>query len=173
MLTLAQAVQEGPWQLPPRVRAEAAQQEARGHAMLRDDLEIIGPKLDEARALLAQDKQGSGLAAHYDEALFMLQVAICHCESGQPAHAIELYDIWLSRRTFSRRDYGYFLSLKGQAYAVAQEPDEASKAGVHALTLARSTNSARTIQEVSRLLSMLQRWQERESVRELRETVLA
>jgi hypothetical protein len=34
VLTLAQAAQNGPWRLPPKVRAEVAQQEARGLAML-------------------------------------------------------------------------------------------------------------------------------------------
>src|SRR6266545_3901363 len=37
MLTLAEAALRGPWRLPARVRAEAAQQQARAHAMLGDN----------------------------------------------------------------------------------------------------------------------------------------
>ncbi|WP_345470347.1 XRE family transcriptional regulator [Actinoallomurus oryzae] len=176
MLTLAQAVQEGPWCLPAQVRAEAAQQEARGHAMLSGDLALVEPKLDQARALLAEespDKGSTPIAAHYDEALFALQVAICYCEAGQPDQALDLYETWLSEDTFSRRDYGYFLSLKSEAFATAEAPDEASSAALKALTLARETSSARTHQEVLRVAGQLQPWHDRAQVRELRAAVLA
>jgi hypothetical protein len=52
-------------------------------------------------------------------------------------------------------------------------PDEASRAALQALTLARETASARTFQEVLRLVGQLQPWRDREPVRELREAVLA
>jgi tetratricopeptide (TPR) repeat protein len=176
MLTLAQAAQEGPWQLPVRVRAEAAQQEARGHAMLGGDLALVEPKLDQARALLAKDTADTGstpIAAHYDEALFALQVAICYCEAGRSDQALALYDTWLTVDTFSRRDYGYFLALKSEAFVAAEEPDEASVTGLQALSLARETNSARTYQEVLRVVGQLQQWRDRAGVRELRAAVLA
>lgn len=177
MLTLAEAAQEGPWRLPARVRAEAAQQQARGHAMLDGNLALIESKLSEARSLLAQDRAGSDgqttrVAAHYDGALFGLQVAICYCEAKQPERALELYDRWLSPETFSRRDYAYFLSLKGSAYAVANEPDKAAIAGLQAFPLARETESVRTVQELIRLAVQLEKWRDQESVHELRKSVL-
>lgn len=177
MLTLAEAAQEGPWRLPPRVRAEAAQQQARGHAMLDGDLALVESKLCEAQSFLAQERasadgQVMGVAAHYDEALFGLQVAICYCEAEQPERALELYDRWLSPTTFSHRDYAYFLSLKGAAHAVAEEPDAAAKAGLEAFPLARETGSMRTVQEIMRLAVRLDRWCDRESVHELRKAVL-
>jgi tetratricopeptide (TPR) repeat protein len=177
MLTLAEAVQEGPWKLPARVRAEAAQQEARGHAMLSGHIGLVERKLAEARALLAQDEsppahRGAELAAHYDNALFGLQVAICYCEAKRPVQAIKLYDKWLSADTFSRRDFGYFLALKGGAYASAGRPDEASYAGIEALNLAQETGSARTLQEITRLALRLRPWNDRGSVRELCTSVL-
>jgi tetratricopeptide (TPR) repeat protein len=127
--------------------------------------------------LLAQDRAGSDgqtteVAAHYDEALFGLQVAICYCEAKQPERALELYERWLSPETFSRRDYAYFLSLKGSAYAVANEPDKAAIAGLQAFPLARETESVRTVQELVRLAVQLEKWRDRESVRELRRSVL-
>lgn len=175
MLTLAQAAQEGPWRLPARVRAEAAQQEARGHAMLSSDLALVEPKLDQARTLLAEDKTENNvpIAAHYDEALFALQVAICYCEACRPDEALALYETWLTEDTFSRRDYGYFLSLKSEAFATAEAPDEAAATGLQALSLARETNSARTHQEVLRVVGQLQPWRDRAQVRELRAAVLA
>jgi transcriptional regulator with XRE-family HTH domain len=175
MLTLAEAAQEGPWRLPARVQAEAAQQQARGHAMLDGNLALVEPKLDEARSLLAQDRATTNsqadIAAHYDEALFGIQVAICYYEAKQPERALELYDRWLSPDMFSHRDYGYFLSLKGAALATANQPDAAARAGMDALSFARETESARTVQEVTRLATQLGEWKDRESVRDLRQVL--
>jgi transcriptional regulator with XRE-family HTH domain len=177
MLTLAEAAQEGPWRLPAHVRAEAAQQQARGHAMLNGNLALIESKLSEARSLLAQDRAGADgrakeVAPHYDEALFGLQMAICYCEARQPERALELYDRWLSPEMFSRRDYAYFLSLKGSAYAVAGEPDNAAIAGLQAFPLARETESVRTVRELIRLAVQLEDCRDHESVQELRRSVL-
>jgi transcriptional regulator with XRE-family HTH domain len=177
MLTLAEAVQEGPWRLPPRVRAEAAQQQARGHAMLNGNLTLMESKLSEAQSLLDQDRATADshtteVAAHYDEALFGLQVAICYCEAGRPDRSLELYDRWLSPETFSRRDYAYFLALKGEAHAIAQEPDYAATAGLEAFAVARETESVRTVQEITRLAVQLGQWSDRESVHDLRKSVL-
>jgi transcriptional regulator with XRE-family HTH domain len=177
MLTLAEAAQEGPWRLPARVRAEAAQQQARGHAMLNGNLALVESKLSEARSLLDQDMINADastteVAAHYDEALFGLQVAICYCEAGQPERSLELYDCWLSPETFSRRDYAYFLALKGEAHAIAEEPDNAATAGLEAFSVARETESVRTVHEVTRLAVQLEQWRDRESVHDLRKSVL-
>ena len=177
MLTLAEAAHEGPWRLPARVRAEAAQQQARGHAMLNGNLALVESKLSEARSLLDQDKAKADsptreVAAHYDEALFGLQVAICYCEANQPERSLELYGRWLSMETFSRRDYAYFLALKGEAHAAAGEPDDAATAGLEAFSLARETESVRTVHEVTRLAVQLEQWRDRESVHDLRKSVL-
>ncbi|MGI8335717.1 helix-turn-helix domain-containing protein [Actinomadura scrupuli] len=174
MLTLAQAAQQGPWQLPARVRAEAVQQEARGHAMLTGDWALVEPKLDEARTLLETSTPGvDGPGTHYGEALFTIQTAICFGEAGKPQQAVALYDQALSGNTFSRRDRGYFLSLQGKAYAAAHSPDDAARAGLDALALARETDSARTMQELARLVRALRPWQAHSRVRSLRDAVLA
>lgn len=173
MLTLAEATQEGPWQLPLRVRAEAVQQVARGQAMLSKDIRQVQDKLNVACEMLAKDTEISGIAAHYNEPLFGLQAAICYCEAGHPSRALELYDRWLSTTAFSQRDYGYFLSLKSATFAAARQPDQAAITGLKALALARETSSARTHGEILRLIAQLQPWQQRESVRELRRAVLA
>lgn len=177
MLALAQAVQEGPWQLPPRVRAEAAQQEARGHAMLGEDLAVVERKLDEARRLLtatpSDEADGSSLSAHYDQTLLSMQTAICYAEAGKPTAAVELYRQELRARAFSRRDYGYFLSLMANAVAASGEPDEAAQLGVDALGVAAETDSRRTVHELRRLTSRLEPWSRRIAVRELQEALAA
>jgi tetratricopeptide (TPR) repeat protein len=178
MLTMAQAAQEGLWRLPPHILAEAAQQEARGLAMVGRPLDLVEHRLDRARALLGRhDPAGldpdAWLSTHYDQAVFNLQLAICYYEAGQSGRALEIHDAWLTPATFSARDYGYFLALKGLAYAVAEEPDEAAAAGLRALALARETNSARTHQEVLRLAGRLRLWRDRAGVGELCGALLA
>jgi transcriptional regulator with XRE-family HTH domain len=178
MLTLAQAVQEGPWLLPHRVRAEAAQQEARGEAMLGGAPEQIERKLDEARQLLAKDdpdeeREGGDLARHYGPVLLAVQTAICHKEAGRPAAAVRLYEQQLSEGTFSRRDHGYFSALMADALALSGEPDEAARVGLQALAVASTTGSARTLRELHQLVNDLGPWTRRQPVAELREAVLA
>lgn len=177
MLTLAQAVQDGPWQLPRRVRAEAAQQEARGHATLDNNFDLVERKLYEAGELLAEDEPhneetaGAQLGTHYDAPLLGVQTAICYCEANQPQRSVELYQKWLSEKVFSRRDYGYFLSLMGGTLTVAGEPDEASKVGLQAVCIAGATDSTRTLRELVRLVDRLARWSDRSSVRQFRDAL--
>jgi transcriptional regulator with XRE-family HTH domain len=177
MLTLAQAAQDGPWKLPPKVRAEAAQQEARGHAMLGADLAVVERKLDEARALLEDAaetaNEASKLSSHYDESLLAMQTAICFTEAGKPLRAVDIYRQELSARAFSRRDYGYFQSLMASTLAAAGEPDEAAQLGMGALEVAASTDSRRTVQELRRLTGRLEPWANRAMVRELHDALAA
>jgi tetratricopeptide (TPR) repeat protein len=174
MLTLAQAAQDGPWQLSARVRAEIAQQEARGHAMLDGNLLKAERKLDMARGLLADVESlpgGSDIAPHYNEALFAAQTAICYCVAGQPERALQTYDAWLSPEAFPPRDYGHLLALKSEAYALAGDADSAARSALESLRIAKETNSARTIYEVLRVAQRLRPRLGREPVRRLLEAV--
>ncbi|MGH2707908.1 MAG: helix-turn-helix domain-containing protein [Actinomycetota bacterium] len=179
MLSLAQAVQQGSWRIPIRVRAEAVQQEARGHAMLGDGLQVMERKLDEARELLATEGSQDGLedeaqlSSHYGPPLFAMQTAICYCEAGRPGRAVEIYRDQLIDEAFSRRDYGYFLSLMANALAAAGEPGEASGIGIKALSIALATNSTRTVREVSRVGARLEPWRHHPPVRELHDALTA
>ena len=172
MLTLAQAVQDGPWLLPARVRAEAAQQEARGYAMIDGDIDTAVGKLDEARELLTSDSsdgrssRDAELAAHYDRSLLAVQTAICHCEAGQPDQAVDIYREALDPSVFSPRDHAYFLSLMGLALAATDRPDEAVSAGMRALPIAVAASSLRTVRELQRLRGRLRIWTDRPAVRE-------
>ena len=130
MLTLAQAVQNGPWRIPAKIRAEAVQQEARGHAKLGSDPDVVESKLDEARQLFSEDPAAAEPGPHYVAPLLAVQTAICYTEAGAPSRALDVYQTHLSREAFSKRDYGYFLSLKGAAYAAVRAPDDAAAVGL-------------------------------------------
>ncbi len=172
MLTLAEAAQDGPWRLPARVRAEAAQQQARAHAML-GRLDDADAHLDAARQLLAaqDDDARPDLSAHYDAAVLGLQTAICDCESGRPERAVRTYERQLSTQEFSRRDRSYFTALKAIALARTREPDDAATAGMNSLRTAAETLSTRTLRELKQLDGHLRRWPNRPRVREFHEQI--
>jgi tetratricopeptide (TPR) repeat protein len=175
MLTLAQAAQAGPWTLSPLVRAEAAQQEARGLAMTGEPRDAVERKLDEAWGLFesasVRDREPDQLGRHYSGDLLNLQSAICQCEAGEALRAVELYAVLLADDRFTYRDRGYFLSLMAAALALAGEPDSATQSGQDALEVAQQTNSHRTTQELVRVCGLLEPWRSRPAVRELRAAV--
>ncbi len=175
MLTLSQAVQDGPWTLPASVRAEAAQQEARGHALTTRDLAAVERKLNEARDLLAASAHDHGeqeMSQHYSPALLMLQTALCYTAAGQPGRALAIFQRELRPAAFSLRDYGYFRALMAGVLADLGEPDEAANVGAQALGIARITGSLRTWTEVSRTVHALTPWVARPSVRDLKDATV-
>ncbi|MFJ2174119.1 XRE family transcriptional regulator [Streptomyces sp. NPDC087851] len=177
MLELAQAAQQGSWELPGYVRAEAAQQEARAHAMLGRDIGLVERKLDESHELMGNPHRFEArpevarLGCHYSADLLAMQTAICYCEAGRPQRAIAIYKEKLAEGVFSRRDHGYFLSLMGGTLALAGEPDEAARIGFDALEIAVETSSARTAHELRRLTERLNPWKNRTLARELRDAL--
>lgn len=174
MLTLAQAAQNGPWELPSRLRAEAVQQEARADAMLGASTDAVERKLDRARSLLlAADPINSdtALGAHYNETILTMQAAICYTEAGNPRRSVDLYADALREDVFSPRDYGFFLSWMATSLAVAGEPDHPAKTGIASAMRATNADSRRTKQELQRVLVALQPWQHRPAVKELREAM--
>jgi hypothetical protein len=175
MLMLARATEDRAWRLPARVRAEAAQQSARGHAMMGDSLELVRRQLDKAHALLIDDDEsGPGqVSPHYRGALLQVQTAMCYQVAGRPEAAAAIYREHLTSESFSRRDYGYFASLGASASALANEPDEAARLAMTAHRIATATHSVRTASEVVRVVHQLDRWSSRPAVRELRTAVLS
>lgn len=173
MLTLAQAAHDGPWRLPPLVRAEVIQQEARGLAMTGESSAVVDSKLNEAwEVFTAAEATASELGCHYDRALLAMQTAICYCETGRPGQAAQMYREHLDDGRISRRDQGYFFSLTASAWAQAAEPDNAALVGQEALTIAVETYSLRTIRELKRVCVLLRPWRSQPAVHDLREAVL-
>jgi transcriptional regulator with XRE-family HTH domain len=177
MLTLAQSAQAGHWSLSPLVQAEAAQQEARGLAMVGESPQLVNKKLSKAWELFTsagdRHREPDQLGRHYSEDLLTMQSAICYCEAGEPLKAVEAYRGLLSQERFSYRDRGYFLSLMASALAVAREANSAVETGYHAMRVARQTKSQRTIKELERVCRLLEPWRGQSSVQELRSAVLA
>ncbi|MGH3885016.1 MAG: hypothetical protein ACRDSZ_00335 [Pseudonocardiaceae bacterium] len=175
VLTLAQAAQYGPWQLPRPIRAEVTQQEARGLAMVGEPISLIEQKLDQARQLLADttldDAQPGQLGASFNEGALTLRTASCYIEAGKPLQAAALYGHVLSAGGLSRRDRGYFLARRTSSLALAGEPDEAASAGLEAAQLASSITSQRTKRELMRALAALTPWRNRPGPRALREAL--
>ncbi|WP_205752408.1 helix-turn-helix domain-containing protein [Cryptosporangium phraense] len=160
MLTLSRAVQEGPWHVPDRVRAEAAQQEARAQAMLGARLPAVQAKLHEAEDLLSADAPDD-LGAGYGYPLFALQTALCYSEAGEPERALEAHARWQAHHGFSRRDRAYSLTLLGTSLARAGRPEEAARVGLAAYDVATDLSSSRIRHELRRLAGVLRRGSER------------
>ncbi|MEU7529281.1 helix-turn-helix transcriptional regulator [Saccharothrix sp. NPDC042600] len=173
VLTLAQAAQDGPWRLPPKVRAEVTQQEARGLAMLGEPMAAVEAKLEEAQRHFAShtDDDGSRLGTHYSASSLTLQTASCYIEAGKPQQAAALYEDVLQTSTLSQRDQGYFLARRASALALSGEPDDAAAVGLRSIHLADITSSTRTRRELGRAVSTLRPWSTRPKPRELREAL--
>jgi transcriptional regulator with XRE-family HTH domain len=172
MLTLAQAAQDAIW---GSRRRYALRRPSRRHERTPCSAAIPGlmhRKLDEARQLMAAAADSSagqcaGMGANPH--LLAMQTAICCNEAGWHERAVELYAGQLTETAFSRRDYGYFRALMGQALAAASQPREACRAGMDALAISRGTGSARTTRELQRLAVLLRPWPHLSGVRELQD----
>jgi hypothetical protein len=175
VLTLAQAAQNGPWQLPSRVRAEVTQQEARGLAMLGEPFSVIERKIDDARRLVdaadSGDERYAHLGTYYDEGTHLLRTASCYIEAGKPAKAATLYGDVLAAGTLSRRDEGYFRARRAAALALSGEPDDAATEGLAAMQLVTELRSGRTRRELVRVVETLRPWHNRPGPRALREAL--
>lgn len=173
-LTLAQAAQDGPWQLPVRMRAEVAQQEALGLAMTGEPAKMVITRLDDARGLLEQaaDDEGSSLGASLSDTTMNLRVSVCYIEVGWPARAAELLAGVLATGTLSRRDAGFVRARHSVALALCGEPDEAARVGLASLDAARATSSQRTRRLLGEVAARLAPYGDRPAVQTFREAVL-
>ncbi len=174
---LADAAQRGPWQLPPKVRAEVTQQVAMGLAMLGEPMDAIERKLDDARALLAalrpDNEQPGLLGAYFNEGTLLLRSASCYTEAGKPARAAALFDEVITSGVLSRRDEGYFRARRAAALALSGEPDEAATVGLESARVAKAISSERTIRVLKKVVRTLTPWSRRPVVRALREALPA
>jgi hypothetical protein len=173
VLTLAQAAQHGPWNLPGRVRAEVTQQEALGMAMLGEPMSAVEHKLDHARQLLsntASDNE-STLGAYFTDTTLLLRNASSYSEAGRPARAAALFGEILAERNLSRRDRGYFQARRAIALALSGEPDEAATTGLDSLPIATATSSQRTVRVLGEVARTLRPWHSRPAVRTFREAI--
>jgi hypothetical protein len=99
--------------------------------------------------------------------------ALCYVEAGKPGKAADLYGTVLAGNGLTRRDEGFFRTLRSYACALSGEPDDAAQEGLSALSIATSTNSERTAHELQRTVKVLTPWSGRPGPRQLREALRA
>lgn len=172
--SLAEAAVDGPWQLPPCVQAEAAQQQALGLALLGRPTADVDATLRHAWELLEQQPSGTGaedLGAVLTADTLVLRSAVCWTEAGEGRRAADLFEQVLSAGVLSRRDAGYFTARQAAAYARIGDSDTAAALAVRAVTVAKPVGSHRTMRVATDVATALQPWRERPAVRELHEAI--
>jgi transcriptional regulator with XRE-family HTH domain len=171
VVTLAEAAQRGPWQLPLTIRAEVTQQAALGLAMIGEPMSKVQSLMDEARQLLARaepEAEPEGPAGGYFTAdTLRLRQAACYTEAGKPARAAAIFADVINSGTLSRRDAGFFRARRAAALALSGEPDEAARVGLQAVPMARETNSERTLRLLTEVTRTLTPWSSRPGPRTL------
>ncbi|MBF6174344.1 XRE family transcriptional regulator [Nocardia blacklockiae] len=174
LLTLAQAAEEGPWQLPIRVQAEVTQQEALGLAMTGEPAEKVERTLERAQQLLinANSAGDNEFVSYFDQNTLLVRSACCYTEAGKPQIASRLFDQVLTGGGLSRRDTGFFGARRAKALALSGEPDEAASVAVQSVGVARETRSARTLHVVADVARTLDPWSHRPKVRQLRDLLM-
>jgi transcriptional regulator with XRE-family HTH domain len=166
---LARAAQRKPGHLPARVQAVAVLQEARGLALIGDEV-ACQQTLDDALELasIGQDSSEGGPGRYCTVAFVELQRATCLMELGQARPAIESFERGLaSLPTIHRRDRGVYLGRLALAYAIDGDPEAASAMGLQAAQVAYATGSARIGTELHRLRSCLTPWRDHPAVASL------
>ena len=87
------------------------------------------------------------------------QAATCYRDIGRTEQAITIFQRKIDQLPHGHdRDRGYRMAKLAVAYARAHQAQPAAALGLHALTLARQTGSARTENELQPLTSRLSSW---------------
>lgn len=170
---LAQAAQQVHADLPGRIRAAAAQQEAHGHALAGDEL-ACHRKLDEALELAAGEQTVDGPARYCIPEFIEIQRATCWLALREPGRAVSLFEQGLAGLpSVHRRDRGVYLARLAGAHADSDDVDAATQRAREALEVVATTGSHRIVAELANLRPTLERWQDRPDVAELSSAVMA
>ncbi|MGH3719550.1 MAG: helix-turn-helix domain-containing protein [Pseudonocardiaceae bacterium] len=170
---LAAAAQDVPGGSAPRIRALAAQQEARGWAVLGDS-DRCQHRLDTAAELLhthsgETDPTGPVYLAHYDLDTLEEQAATCYRDVGRPEDAIPILERRIAALPATlHRDRGHRLAKLANAVIATRqpEPDRAAHLGLTCLDLTRHTGSARIKKELHTLhKALLAKWPDQPGTR--------
>jgi hypothetical protein len=178
---LAAAAQEVPGGTEPRIGALAAQQEARGWAMI-GDVDQCRRRLDTAAELLRVDSgetdpAGPVYLQHYDLDILEEQAATCYRNVGRPQDAIPIFERKIAALpTDLYRDRGHQMAKLANAVIATQqpEPDRAARLGLACLDLARHTGSARISKELHTLdVALMARWPDQPDTRAFHDALAA
>ncbi|MFC5720219.1 hypothetical protein ACFP1Z_08590 [Streptomyces gamaensis] len=155
---LAKAAQRLPG-LTPQLTALAAQQEAQGYALMRNERAAFA-RFDEA-CELAAEAATAGTDATVDTSYctptyIEIQRANCWIDLGQPQRAIKLFEGQLAALPqVYRNDRSVYLARLARAYVTAGEPESGADAAIKALAIVRHTGSARTFSELASVAGSL------------------
>jgi tetratricopeptide (TPR) repeat protein len=177
MIGLAQAAQDGK-AISAGVRALAAQQEARGHALAGDG-DDADRKLDEAASLIGQAARHSEdeppWIYFYSPDYLELQRGLAYLYLGRYAQAVESLSAGLAQMPPEVRQsewIAWYLVRLAAAHAHAGDPEQACFVTAQAAQIARQTGSSRLRAQLSRLQAQLAvRWPGLPAIGELGELV--
>jgi hypothetical protein len=174
LLGLAQAARHDRWGLPCRVKAEVAQQEALGQAMLGASFKSVQSLLDTSRELLesSPNAQSNELGSYFNHDTLRIRDAITLTEAGKPSLAADVFAGVLAGGRLSHRDTGFFNARRAGALALSGEPDEAARVGALAADVAAEVKSQRTVHVLGEVLHSLSPWRTRPAVRSFRDALV-
>lgn len=174
VIELATAAQDAPGDIDPKIIALAAQQEARGWAMI-SDADRCNRKLDTAAQLLSAHPNGGEPTTtvyiqYYDLGILEDQSATCYRGIGRAEDAIAIFErrIADSLDANLHRDRGYQMAKLANTVLATKQPDpeRAAQLGLACLDLARQTGSARIGKELGTLdTTLTARWPDQPDVR--------
>lgn len=178
---LAAVAQDIPSGIEPRISALAAQQEARGWAMI-GDADHCRRQLDAAAELLRGHSGETDPAVpiylqHYDLDTLEEQAATCYRNVGRPQDAIPIFERRIAALPPNlHRDRAHQMAkLANAVIATTQpEPDRAARLGLACLDLARHTGSARVGRELHILHgALMARWPDQPDARAFHDALAA
>jgi transcriptional regulator with XRE-family HTH domain len=176
-LDLAQAALRGQDRLPPRVRALALRQKARGHALAGDPTacaRALEAAHEQAAALENQGDDERALAGYCTPSYLDGEAADCWMLLGQPRRAVTILEHGLAAWPPPyQRDRGLNLARLAVAHAADREPEQACAVAQQAVGIVSNTWSARATAELRRLPALLSSWPDLAAGVELRETLAA
>jgi tetratricopeptide (TPR) repeat protein len=156
-------------EVPPKVRAFALQQHARGLASLGESAEALR-LFDEAENLADQQSDDNPSYVGYCSPVYVeLQRAGSWAAMGDSRRGDEELAQALTRLDPSyRTDHAVFGGRRAQALAIARRPDEAVEAARQALSIAVDTQCTRAVHEVAGTIDLLDKWKNLPDVEQLR-----
>ncbi|WP_239332105.1 helix-turn-helix domain-containing protein [Frankia sp. CiP3] len=156
-----------------KVRVQAMQQSAHGHALL-GDRRGADYALDKAAALLPRvdDDYPWYNACRRSSAYIEAQRATCYTRLGLGMEAVALWDqVLTGLPSGSRRDAGVYRARQAVAHAHVEQPDAAAEAVYEAATIAQETSSARLRQELNGVWHHLAPWHDAPVGRQVRQVL--
>ncbi|WP_447002384.1 helix-turn-helix domain-containing protein [Saccharothrix isguenensis] len=173
--TLASAAADGPYALPPKVRAEVLQQQALGMAMTGEPLHAVERKLDQAEQTFDQagdEHRQDALGVYFTTHTLRLRTANCLVEAGSPRRASDLYARILTGTKLPKRNAALHQARWALTLARSGEPDEAAAIALTSTHAAKATDSQRTLRTISEVAATLKPWKARPAVRDLNSALL-